>query len=72
MQAGKHAAARSVLKEIKTDLASWIQQMEHIRGEIAINEYDYQAAEKHLRAAINHFPATYLHQRLTAISGNDR
>ncbi|GEM_PF-707752 len=64
MQAGDYGAVLELLEEIKSDRATYIQQTEQLRGEIAIHQYDYEKAEGHFRASIASSPTTHNRNRL--------
>ena len=67
IQLGDYEAALEVLDEIKSDRATWIKQTEQLRGEIAINRYDYEKAESHFRDAIASSQINHNRSRLAFI-----
>ena len=63
-QAGEFDQAQMLLDGITSDRVIWKKQIEHLRGEIALQHYAYETAEYHFQNALTHAPTLNERDRL--------
>ena len=65
LQFGQFGQATDLLNTIDSDQSSWLKQVEQLRGEIALSQFQQEQAIPHFQRAIQYLPATpYLYEQL--------
>ncbi|MEM9217705.1 MAG: tetratricopeptide repeat protein [Cyanobacteria bacterium P01_F01_bin.150] len=58
IRCGELNDAIATLNQLNTDQHNWCKQIEQLRGEIAVQQYDFNTAEEHYQKAITLHPPT--------------
>lgn len=67
MDMGAFNRAQEVIDTIDSKRATWQKEIERIRGDLALNHYDYQQAEAHFRRTLVYLPTPDERNRLATI-----